>query len=766
MTEAVWIWYPDQTAVQPNMYVDFRKKIALGHVNVIVKVSACQEYQLFVNGQLAGRGPSPCSPEWQYYDEINISSFLQEGENVLSAVVYHFGDKDIVTNQMQGPGGFWLQLESAEGEMLLGSDASWSCRISPRWETRNHRISRWGGFNEIYVVDREDGWQEKEYVEEDWLQAGIVARIGDAENPWTHLIPAEIAPLHREQVHPAAIIRTEANYGSVIGASELLARSPAAGMSVDCSAPYSLPGVVFDYGREVVGRPVIIIEAPEGGVMRLAYGESLELQYVDTFVLRRGNNAVSTFGRRACRFLQLSFLAAPKPLTVKELVFEHQHYDFKQQGTFVTNEERLNRIWDVSCYTTLMNSQDHLEDCPWREKALWVADAVVMGKVIYHVYGDTALLRKSLLQGARIQNEDGSIPGTGPERNAQMLTDFCGHWLLGVRDYWRYSGDCATIEQLWPNLLKLTDWFGAQKDETGLFAQADRPGWWCFIDWTVHIDKRDKVTCINALYVAVLEAMSEMSLALGKFEVSVDYRKHADQLKLDIRRQLWLADKEAFTDCIIGNTLSTNLSLQTNFLAAWCGIMTEAETTRFIERYYDTNALVEIKGAFFQHIVLEVFVRMGMTGRALELIRGYWGAMVDRGATTWWETFDASTPHGVTPSTYGGNVPTYLWEGPLVSQCHAWGASPAYILHQLISGIDVLRLGQGIIRLRKPADEGPDRLSAELPTRNGLIRAEWKREDGVYSGTVTVPSVYQVVRDEDMPKAIIVHFEKGAAVQR
>ncbi|MBM7565144.1 MGH1-like glycoside hydrolase domain-containing protein [Paenibacillus sacheonensis] len=766
MTEAAWIWYPDQAALQPNIYVDFRKTITLEQADGIVKVSACQMYQLFVNGHLVGRGPSPCSPEWQYYDEINISPFLREGENVLSAVVYHFGEKDIVTLQMQGPGGFWLQLETAAGEALTGSDESWSCRISPRWETRNHRISKWGGFNEIYVAGREDGWEEPGYIEEGWLQAGIVARIGDEESPWAHLIPAEIAPLHRELAYPAAIVRTEDNYGSVTGAGELLSQSSGGGMTVDCSAPYSFPGAVFDYGREVVGRPVLSIEAPDGGVVRIAYGESLELQYVDTFVLRRGGNHLSTYGRRACRFMQVSFLAAPLPLTVKALAFEHQHYDFKQQGTFATSEERLNRIWDVSCRTTLMNSQDHLEDCPWREKALWVADAVVMGKVIYHVFGDTALLRKSLLQGARIQNADGSIPGTGPERNAQMLTDFCGHWLLGVRDYWRYSGDLPTIEQLWPNLLRLTAWFSAQKDETGLFARADRPGWWCFIDWTVHIDKRDKVTCINALYVAALEAMGDMALAMGKSEESGTYRQQAERLKLDIRERLWLQEEEAFTDCMIGDARSTHLSLQTNFMAAWCGLMTEAETARFIERYYDTKALVEIKGAFFQHIVLEVFVRMGMTSRALELIRDYWGAMVDRGATTWWETFDASTPHGVTPSTYGGNVPTYLWEGPLVSQCHAWGASPAYILHQLVSGIDVLRLGEGIIRLRKPADEGPDRLSATLPTKNGSISAEWKRENGVCSGTVIVPSCYRVIRDEDVPESIIVHYEKEAAAQR
>ncbi|MFD0670937.1 trehalase family glycosidase [Cohnella sp. GCM10027633] len=760
MSQASWIWHPTIAVGQSNNYVEFRRSFQANDSVYQVKVSASQEYQLFVNGQPAGRGPSPCSPEWQYYDSIDITSFIQAGDNVLSAVVYHFGEKEIVTNQMQGPGGLYLQLQTEDGKPLLGTDEHWKCRVSPRWETKNNRISQWGGFNEIYVVDREDGWQYPDYIDTAWEDAKVVASIGDAASPWTNLIAAEIAPLHREHVSPIAIVRTEANYGSVDGESNLLADAPAGAMTVDCSAPYSLPGVVYDFGREVVGRPLLNIEAPEGGVVRIAYGESLELQYVDTFVLCKGINRLSPFGRRACRFLQLTFLAASKPLTVTKLGFEHQHYDFKQEGRFETDDERLNRIWDISRYTTLMNSQDHLEDCPWREKALWVADAVVMGKAIYHLFGDTALLRKSLLQGARIQNEDGSIPGTGPERNTQLLSDFCGHWLLGVRDYWRYSGDRAMIEQIWANLRRLMEWFDAQRDLTGLFAGADRPGWWCFIDWTVHIDKRDKVTAINALYYAALEAMSEMADALGRPDEAVAYELRAKQLKADIRKHLWLAEQEAFSDCMAGEMVSEHLSLQTNFLAAWCGVMTDEETSRFIERYYDTGALVEIKGAFFQHIVLEVFVRIGMSGRAIHLIRSYWGAMVDRGATTWWETFDASTPHGVTPSTYGGNVPTYLWEGPLVSQCHAWGASPAYLLLQLISGVDVLRLGEGTIRLRKPADEGPDRLSAELPTSYGPIRVNWHREQGVVVGRVIVPARLKVIRDAEVPASLIIEIEK------
>jgi hypothetical protein len=768
MRNSHWIWL-GALREEPNTYVDFRKEFHLAEAPqgpVKVAVSACQEYMLYVNGELIGRGPSPCTPEWQYFDEYDLSGKLVAGSNVVGAIGYHFGDKDIVIEQMQGQAGFLLELVWAGGE-LLSTDGEWSCRRSPRYETRNHRISKWSGYNEIYVAQREDEWLKPGFaLDAGWEKAAVIARADAPDSPWKHLIPREIPFLHKEEVRPSAIVRVESNYGSVTGEEHLLAiasehRTALPGavkpeLVADASVPYSLPGVVYDFGREVVGRPVLVIDAPQGGVLRIAYGESLELQYVDTFVLRAGVQELSPFGRRACRFMQLTFMATPEPIAVQSLSFFNQHYAFSKDSKWESDDEALNRIWSISRYTTLMNSHDHLEDCPWREKALWVADAVVMGKVIYHLFGDTALLRKCLLQGARIQNEDGSIPGTGPERNAMLLPDFCAHWLLGVRDYYRYSGDQDLLKELLPVLHRLMGWFAAERDGSGLIGNAVRPGWFCFIDWTTHIDRRDKVSAISMLYYAAAKAMEELCEAAGEQEAAAAYAETHHTLGDAIRGHLWLEEKGAYSDCMDGEEVSSHLSLQTNFLAAWCGLMSPSEMTAFIETYYDTGKLVEIKGAFFQHIVLEVLAGLGMTGRALSLIRSFWGAMAERGATTWWETFDPSSPSCTVASTYQGNVPTYLWEGPLLSQCHAWGASPAYMLHHLVTGVNVLRLGEGIITLTKPAEEGPSRLQTVLPTRHGGIEVAWERKDGGYTGACRIPRGLKVEKTADYPEGIVI----------
>jgi hypothetical protein len=755
--QAKWIWFPEKH-VRKNSFVEFRNVWQRPQQNVgkaMLHISARNEYILYLNGVRIGRGPSPCDASWQYYDSYDVTDRLVEGDNVFAVVCYHFGEPNIVTGLMQGEAGLMIQLE-LDGEPVMWTDERWKSRYSPRWSTATERISQWNGFREIYIASREDGWEALDYDDSAWPQAIVKAHAGDPESRWPRLIPREIPFLRLTDRYVRSIVRTEDNFGRIVNAASLADRAgEPVSVHIDASKPGAFPAAVVDFGQEVVGYPEIRVLAPEGGVLRIAYGESLELTPVDTFILKSGQNVLQPFGRRACRFMRLEFSATPVPVTVNGFKFVLTHYDFPFEGSFETNDPLLNQIWEISKYTTMMNSQEHLEDCPWREKALWVVDAIVMGKVIYSTFADSRMLRKCLLQGARIQNEDGSIPGTGPERNNFLLPDFCAYWLLGVRDYYRYTADASLVAELWPAMEKLAAWFENQTDETGLFARANRPGMWCFIDWTEDVDRRDKVAAISFLYYHVLRAMEELAHAAGRGEASGIYGSRAERLRGDIRSRLWLKERRVFSDCIDNDQLSDNVSLQTNFLAVWSGLTEPEETQYFLREVYLKGALPPVKGPFFQHIVLEVLHREGLADEAIRLIREYWGEMVARGATTWWETFDASTPHCTIPSTYQGNTPTYLYEAPPVSLCHAWGSSPAYMLTRMVLGVDVSGLGHKGILLSKPAN-GLEWAKGTVPLPEGSVHVEWSRnEAGAAEGTVTISGPYSVDCGADYPLQII-----------
>ncbi|WP_077620282.1 family 78 glycoside hydrolase catalytic domain [Bacillus sinesaloumensis] len=750
--DASWIWneIPEYT---PNIYNEFRKtfhvKYKTNVTSAKISISANQEYILYINEKKIGRGPSPSDNNWKYYDTYDVTAYIIEGqENIVSILVYNFGTKEIVTQQYQGPGGVIAQLEiDTDNEpIVISTDSSWKCRQSPRWFQEVSRQHNWNGYKEVYLAENEDGWEKADYDDTAWDNSQIIAKAEDKESAWPRLIPREIPFLHKEKIFPSTIFSKEGNLGTISIEQPNLENSV---ISVDASVPGSMPALVYDFEKEVVGYMQLEILAPKGGVVQLHYGESLDLTLYDTIILKEGKNFFNPFGRRAFRYLKVTVQATPEPITIKKVNLEFVHYPFEKEGTFETSDSLLNQIWEIGKYTTKVNSQDHLEDTPLRERALWVVDEIVMGKVIYNVFGDHVLLRKSLLQGARIQNEDGSIPGTGPERNDMMLPDFCAHWLFGVTDYLKYTNDIVFVEELWGTIERLLEWFRLHETEEGLFTISGNNSYWCFIDWAEYIDRRDKVTALSCFYYKVLKSVSALARIIRKEEESQKWEEKADKLKKQIRTTMWSNESNAFVDCVVGNKLSENITYQTNFIAMWTGIMSGKEAKFFIEEYFLKGKAPEIKGPFFYHFVLEELFSRNYTKEALETIRGYWGEMIARGATTWWETFEPSKPHCTVPSAFQGHTPTYLHDHIPVSYCHGWGAGPTYLMTQHILGVDIFELGKKLVKL-KPHTAYLDWAKGTIPTRWGEIDVEWrKKEDGRIHYQLHIPESIHWIAEFD-----------------
>ncbi|MGN7355826.1 family 78 glycoside hydrolase catalytic domain [Paenibacillus sp. SAF-054] len=750
---AKWIWAQD-AASDNNVYVEARSTfdVVLPVTSAVVRVSANQSYKLYINGRLVGRGPAPADLEWMSFDSYDAAEYLQDGLNAIALVAHNFGKEPIVTHQLQGPGGVICQLDFSEGHgpeagkvRSIASGNDWKCRRSPRWKGDVSRLHLWGGYREIMDLAEEDGWEQTNYDDSKWPSAAIVSEAEQPDSVWPRLIPREIPLLQETLVSPVAVIAAESYLGSVRSAEKLLsAGSEGDGRhaaEIDASVPGSYPQITYDFGKEVVGYPELEVYAEQGGVLQLYYGESLELALADTYLLRQGHNRLTPFGRRAFRYMKVAVMGTPVPVRIERLQTRFVHYPFTDRGMFRCSDERLNRIWETGRYTTLVNSQHHFEDCPHREAALWVADSVVMAKVVYQTFDDAALIRKSLLQAARIQNPDGSIAGTGPQRNPFLLPDFCAHWLFGAWEYYAYTKEHAFLIEVWPYVRKLASWFEMQEDEDGLFAKADRDNWWCFIDWTDDIERKDRVTAISCFYYKFLNTAGRMAEALGEDDLATDFARKATVLRSSIRSLLRVPGTAVFADCMTDEGISASVTAQTNFAAAWSGIMEEEEVSAFIRDYYLEHKLPPIRGAFFQFIVLETMFRSGFAEQAISQIRNYWGEMLDRGATTWWETFDPSLPFVKTPSPYLGHTPTYLQDAIPVSLSHGWGASPTYLLTRELVGIDMSEAGTGSIYFRPTDVPGIGWAEAIVPNASGDIHARWDRqEDGQILFKASLPA--------------------------
>ena len=70
--------------------------------------------------------------------------------------------------------------------------------------------------------------------------------------------------------------------------------------------------------------------------------------------------------------------------------------DIPYVGSFRSDDERLNRIWEVGAYTVHLNMQDYLWDGIKRDRLVWLGDMHPEVRTINAVFGHNPVVAQSL----------------------------------------------------------------------------------------------------------------------------------------------------------------------------------------------------------------------------------------------------------------------------------------------------------------------------------------------------------------------------------
>ncbi len=135
LSPARWIWFPSGRTL-PSTFILFRRQLQLAAKprRATGWICADSRYRLEVNGRRVQWGPPPCNPRWAEADPLDLTAFLQPGENVFGATVLFYGTGD-GTWPLGKPGFlFWLEIEQADGHVdKIVSDAAWQAFLCRAW---------------------------------------------------------------------------------------------------------------------------------------------------------------------------------------------------------------------------------------------------------------------------------------------------------------------------------------------------------------------------------------------------------------------------------------------------------------------------------------------------------------------------------------------------------------------------------------------------------------------------------------------------------
>ena len=156
-----------------------------------------------------------------------------------------------------------------------------------------------------------------------------------------------------------------------------------------------------------------------------------------------------------------------------------------------------------------------------------------------------------------------------------------------------------------------------------------------------------------------------------------------------------------------------------NIFAIMYGIATKEQTESIQKNVLFNEEITQITTPYFEGYELDVMGMLGHFDFIENKIRSYWKGMMDLGATTVWEEYDPKLSGADHYQMYGNKYGKSL--------CHAWGASPIYLVGRYFLGVTPTAPGFETFEV-KPYLGSFDYIEGTVPMKDGEVKVYLSKE--------------------------------------
>jgi alpha-L-rhamnosidase len=488
---------------------------------------------------------------------------------------------------------------------------------------------------------------------------------------------------------------------------------------------------LIDFGREVIGWIELDVDAPAGTTLDLLGFEAVQegrrqmTSYMNNtlrYVCRAGRQSFVSTLRRGLRYMIVAVHSNTREAVLHNVSLRLATYPWNIQGAFRCSDPRLNQIWEMCAYTLRLCSEDTFTDCPTYEQTLWTGDACHSDVLLQQtVHGDPRLTRRCLRLIAhsleRLPIAGAQVPG---DWENDLLPNWSWLWAMGCAYYYTFTGDEQFVREVYPALAKQASFIEASRNAEGIL---ELPGYWHLVDWAKMAREPDDILAHEScLAVAALKATATLAQVAGYPAEAERWLRVAAELSAAINHECWRADRQAYADLWPAGAATDHFSQPTNIAALWTGVAEGERADAIVPNLLTCpEEWVPLGSPWMHSIACMLLAERGQMAPVLNSIRDRWGDMLDKGATTAWETF---------PGFQVG-----WWTR---SWCHAWSALPAYLMSAFVLGVRPLEPG---FKRALIAPQLGDLSWAEgqVPTPHGAIAVRVEKTVPSFIVQVTLP---------------------------
>jgi hypothetical protein len=458
----------------------------------------------------------------------------------------------------------------------------------------------------------------------------------------------------------------------------------------------------IDLGRVLPGTIEFEADPPEGVSIRFETGEAqMPKQKYEVNTLPNGTKKkfgpqIDHGGWAGMRYVWIRFENIKEPFTLYSLNGIYQVRPSNYVGDFDSDDDMLNRIWEMCAFSAhaVMGQPVRSDSIPQpvlqtlcmdrSDRDPWVGDSRVIQTAVGYVFGEYELLRRA---------NERLIP------KLQWIPPYCLDWGLAEIDYFWISGNSEHFVKRLDKILALLDEFDP--------SPTPKEGWY-FFDWDHRImyNPTQEQAAFWGKYVQLCRETAQAAQVVGKSEVADKLNLKAEAYALQWKKEHPNGQNEydihAITNLVLGGVLK--------------------DYAPIYDRVYANRVKRCTQTPYFGIYVVRALTMMGRLDKAVELVRDYWGTMIQAGATSTWEEWLPTwqIPVGSLPPQYDSMD---SWSGSSLNQ--PAGAGPAQWLLSEVIGIKPASPGFGNVRI-EPYTADLKRAKGTVASPLGAISAAWE----------------------------------------
>ena len=690
--EAIPVWTQGREK-EKNLTLSFREVISAGRVqNAYIRIAASTDYRLRVNGEFVAHGPSVAAHDFYRVDCYDLKPYLKRGKNLLALEVAGYNESSYyLLNQPS-----FLQAEvELNGEVVAATGKAFEAYDLGQRKADVERFSFQRPFVEYYTLTPDfDAWAK----DLQWQGAAVTLVQQQAKTLLARQVEYPDYKMHKAEAQGDNIYKFACNSTGFLGAKVVV------------TEPAELK-IAFDELLDAEGR---------------VDEERLICKPYVTYNLQPGEYTLESFEPYTMQYAEVKILSGKAE--VQEIFMRDYCNADVHRGTFVSDNESMNFLFETARETYRQNSLDIFMDCPSRERAGWLCDSFFTARTAFDLSGNTKIeknfLENFLLPERFKDIDEGMLPMCYPSDhwNHNYIPNWAMWFVVELEEYLHRSGDRELIDRAKKRVYDLIDYFKPFINDDGMLEKLSH---WVFVEWSAANNYVQDVNYpSNMLYAYMLDVA-------GRLYNDNVLKEQAEKMRATIREQAF--DGEYFIDNAKRGKggkleLTGNHTEVCQYYAFYFGVATPESHPELWARLRDefgparkqTNAYADVPfaNAFIgNYLRMELLSREGLSRKILD------------------ESVDFYIPMAEQTGT--------LWENMTsVASCnHGFASHIIRVLNRDVLGVYAISPVEKKVTLRF-VDCGLKSCQGSIPVGEELVDVKWQVVDGKINVDLSLPEGY------------------------